>query len=57
MRALAWTFYWIGDLISRTFMRFGWGYSIYSKVMNWSFEFDKDESVWKKVKNDLPWKK
>lgn len=57
MRAIAWTFYWIGDLISRTFMRFGWGYSIYSKVMNWSLEFDKDESVWKKVKNDLPWNK
>jgi hypothetical protein len=38
-------------------MRFGWGYSIYSKVMNWSLQFDKDESVWKKVKNDLPWNK
>ena len=57
MRALAWTFYWIGDLISRTIMRFGYGYSIYSKVMNWSFSLDKDESVWKKVKNDLPWNK
>jgi hypothetical protein len=57
MRALAWTFYWIGDLISRTFMRFGYGYSIYNKVMNWSIGFDKDESVWKKVKNNLPRKK
>ena len=35
-------------------MRFGYGYSIYNKVMNWSLGFDKDESVWKKVKNNLP---
>ena len=54
MRALAWTLYWIGDLISNTFMRFGWGYSIYNKVMNWSLGFDKDESVWKKIKSELP---
>jgi hypothetical protein len=57
MRALAWTFYWIGDLISRTFMRFGYGYSIYNKVMNWSLSLDKDESVWKKIKSEAPWKK
>jgi hypothetical protein len=57
MRALAWTFYWIGDLISRTFMRFGFGYSIYNKIMNLSLEFDKDDSVWKKVKNNFPRKK
>ena len=57
MRALAWTLYWIGDLISNTFMRFGWGYSIYNKVMNWSLSLDRDESVWKKVKSELPWKK
>jgi hypothetical protein len=57
MRALAWTFYWIGDLISRTIMRFGYGYSIYNRVMNWSLSLDKDESVWKKVKSELPWKK
>ena len=57
MRALAWTLYWIGDLISRTFMRFGWGYSIYNRVMNWSLSLDKDESVWKKIKSEAPWKK
>ena len=38
-------------------MRFGYGYSIYNRVMNWSLGFDKDESVWKKVKSELPWKK
>lgn len=48
--ALGWTFYGIGDLISRTSMRLGYGYSIYNKVMNWSLLFDKDETIWKKVK-------
>ena len=50
MRALAWTLYWIGDLISRTIMRFGHGYSIYNKVMGWSLGFDKNDEIWKKVK-------
>jgi len=38
-------------------MRFGFGYSIYNKIMNLSLEFDKDDSVWKKVKNNFPRKK
>jgi hypothetical protein len=50
MRALAWIFYWIGDLISRTTMRFGYGYSIYNRVMNWSLKFDRNDEIWKKVK-------
>ena len=50
MRALAWTLYWIGDLVSRTFMRFGWGYKIYNKVMLWSVDLDKDKKIWKSVK-------
>lgn len=48
--ALGWALYGIGDLISRTSMRFGYGYSIYNKVMTWSLRFDKDEVIWKKVK-------
>jgi hypothetical protein len=31
-------------------MRFGWGYSVYNKVMNWSLRFDKNDEIWKKVK-------
>jgi len=50
MRALAWVLYWIGDLISMAFMRFGWGYSIYNRFMNWSLKFDKTDEIWKKVK-------
>jgi len=25
--------------------------------MNWSLSLDKDESVWKKIKSEAPWKK
>ena len=50
MRALAWTLYWIGDFIANTILRFGWGYSIYNKVMNWSLRFDKNDEIWKRVK-------
>jgi hypothetical protein len=50
MRALAWTLYWIGDFISNTILRFGWGYSIYNKVMTWSLRFDKNDEIWKRVK-------
>ena len=31
-------------------MRFGYGYSIYNKVMGWSLGFDKNDEIWKKVK-------
>ena len=50
MRALAWILYWIGDIISNTFMRFGWGYSIYNKAMLMSCDLDKDKAIWKDVK-------
>ena len=50
MRALAWTLYWIGDFISNTILGFGWGYSIYNKVMIWSLRFDKNDEIWKRVK-------
>ena len=50
MRALAWILYWIGDIISNTFMRFGLGYSIYNKVMLMSCDLDKDKAIWKDAK-------
>lgn len=50
MRAMAWVLYWIGDFISNTILRFGWGYSIYNKVMIWSLRLDKKDEIWKRVK-------
>lgn len=42
--------YFIGDLISRTTMRWGDGYPIYNKIMLWSVNLDKKGKLWKKVK-------
>jgi hypothetical protein len=50
MRAMAWVLYWIGDFISNTILRFGWGYSIYNKAMTWSLRLDKKDEIWKRVK-------
>tara|TARA_Y100000590_G_scaffold143436_2_gene164803 strand:+ start:57666 stop:57848 length:183 start_codon:yes stop_codon:yes gene_type:complete len=44
--------YYIGDFISQ-FLRlncFAWLYPLYSKVMLWSCDLDKDGKVWKIVK-------
>lgn len=50
---LSYFFYIIGDLISRTTMRlgYGFGYSIYQKVMGWSINLDIEQKIWKPVKN------
>jgi len=44
--------YFIGDLISRTTMRWGhgYGYSFYNKLMLYSVDLDKKGKLWKKVK-------
>jgi hypothetical protein len=49
---LSYILYFIGDIISRTTMQWlnGFGYSIYSKVMNWSVELDNQHKIWKPVK-------
>lgn len=49
---LSYLFYIIGDLISRTTMKigYGFGYSIYQKVMNWSVNLDVEHKIWKPVK-------
>jgi hypothetical protein len=41
--------YFIGDLISRTFMTWGrgYGYSIYRQLMLWSCDLDKEGKIWK----------
>ncbi len=50
---LSYILYIIGDIISRTTMRFGYGigYSVYSKVMNWSVNLDNEHKIWKPVKS------
>jgi hypothetical protein len=50
---LSYILYIIGDIISRTTMRFGYGvgYSVYSKVMNWSLNLDNEHKIWKPVKS------
>jgi hypothetical protein len=48
--ALAWICYWIGDLISITLMRYGYGYSLYNKLMLLSSDLDDKGIIWKDVK-------
>lgn len=49
---LAYLLYYIGDLISRTTMRWGngFGYTLYSSVMNLSVNLDSEHKIWKPVK-------
>jgi hypothetical protein len=49
---LSYMLYLIGDIISRTTMRWGHGigYSLYSKVMNWSVSLDVEHKIWRPVK-------
>ena len=39
--------YFFGDLVSRTTMRFGFGYKVYSRLMLWSSELDTEDLLWK----------
>lgn len=50
---LSYILYIIGDTISRTTMRWGngIGYSLYSKVMNWSVNLDIEHKIWRPVKS------
>jgi len=49
---LSYILYIIGDIISRTTMRWGngIGYSLYSKIMNLSVNLDVEHRIWKPVK-------
>ena len=47
--AVALLCYRLGDLWSRTFLRLGWGYRIYSRLMEWSLRFDPENKIWKEV--------
>jgi len=48
--ALSWICYWIGDLISITLMRYGYGYSLYNKLMLLSSDLDDKGVIWKDAK-------
>ena len=48
--ALSWVLYWLGDVISRTILRLGFGYGLYKTLMLWSVELDDKFDVWKEVK-------
>jgi len=45
--AIAWICYWIGDFISITIMRYGYGYSLYNKLMLLSSDLDDNGVIWK----------
>ena len=48
--ALSWICYQIGDLISLTLMRLGYGCGFYNKVMLLSSDLDKHGKIWKEIK-------
>jgi len=47
---LSYILYFIGDIISRTLMSYGFGFKIYNKVMLWSVDLDKEGKIWKYTK-------
>ena len=47
----AWILFVIGDLISNTLLRVGWGYKTYNWVMLLSSDLDREGVVWHDVKN------
>ena len=49
---LSYILYFIGDLISITFMTWGngYGFKAYNKIMLWSVDLDKEGKIWKHVK-------
>lgn len=56
---LSYVFYYIGDIISLTTMRWGngYGYTIYSFFMNLSIKLDTKAKIWKHVKQSKRSKK
>ena len=48
--ALSLVLYWLGDVISRTILRLGFGYGLYKTLMLWSVDLDDKFDVWKEVK-------
>jgi hypothetical protein len=49
-QSLSWILYYLGDMISRTILRYGYGYGLYKTLMLWSVDLDEKFDVWKEVK-------
>jgi hypothetical protein len=47
--ALAWILYFAGDVVSKTILRLGIGYGIYSWLMGKSVDLDDKDRIWKPV--------
>jgi len=48
--ALSWLLYHIGDILSYGVSRYGYGYSLYNKIMLLSSYLDDKGVIWKDVK-------
>ena len=48
--ALSWICYAIGNAINETILRFGWGYSLYNKLMLLSSDLDDKGRIWRDAK-------
>ena len=48
--SMSWVCYAIGHVISETILRFGWGYSLYNKLMLLSNDLDDKGVIWKDCK-------
>lgn len=46
---LSWIFYFAGDIVSKTILRLGIGYGIYSRLMRLSVDLDDNGHIWKPV--------
>lgn len=55
-RSIIYITYYLGDLISRTTMRYGngYGYRLYSKLMHISSDLDTEDLLWKKPCKEHP---
>jgi hypothetical protein len=48
--ALSWLLYHIGDILNHNVLRYGYGYSLYNKIMLLSSDLDDKGIIWKDVK-------
>ena len=56
-QALSRILYIIGDVISLTVLRVGWGWKAYQRAMMKSVELDKEGVIWKEVRQEAEWGK
>jgi len=56
-QALSRILYIVGDVISLTVLRVGWGWKTYQKAMLKSVDLDKEGVIWKEVRQEAEWAK